>query len=144
MSRTAAERAAISRDAPDDTAWCRRCHVYIRRVDDLDDQSRIASSVHHRRKRDLAGADAVANLVLLCGTGTTGCHGMCHSSRHSYQMWQDGWVCRDYENPAERYCVTTYGTLLMFLDDGSVVEDRQLTLPSDDPWDPAYGIEAPL
>jgi hypothetical protein len=35
-------------------------------------------SRHHRqRRRD--GGHSVANLVLLCGSGTTGCHGQVHS-----------------------------------------------------------------
>ena len=33
-------------------------------------------SIHHVIPRSLGGDDAVENLVGLCGTGTTGCHGL--------------------------------------------------------------------
>lgn len=47
-------------------------------------------SVHHRRPRGMGGsrdpvAASPANLVLLCGTGTTGCHGRVERSRDWYR-----------------------------------------------------------
>jgi hypothetical protein len=43
-------------------------------------------SVHHRQPRGMGGsrlasANGVANLMLLCGSGTTGCHGEVESRR---------------------------------------------------------------
>ncbi len=40
----------------------------------------IAASMHHRRPRGMGGtkdprANGAANALVLCGTGTTGCHG---------------------------------------------------------------------
>lgn len=45
-------------------------------------------SVHHRRPRGMGGTrrdetNAPANLLALCGTGTTGCHGWIESNRSS-------------------------------------------------------------
>ena len=41
-------------------------------------------SVHHRRPRGMGGTkrrDTAAGLIVLCGTGTTGCHGWVESHR---------------------------------------------------------------
>jgi 5-methylcytosine-specific restriction endonuclease McrA len=35
----------------------------------------LPAGLHHIVPRSLGGDDVAANLVLLCGTGTTGCHG---------------------------------------------------------------------
>lgn len=34
-----------------------------------------ANNAHHRRNKSQGGQDRLANLMLLCGSGTTGCHG---------------------------------------------------------------------
>lgn len=57
------------------------------------------SSIHHRRRRGMGGSallERPSNLVRLCGTGITGCHGFVES---------------------ERALATTRGWLLGFLDD---------------------------
>lgn len=46
----------------------------------------IAASVHHRRPRQMGGtkrpdANEPGNLLLLCGSGVTGCHGWVESNR---------------------------------------------------------------
>lgn len=41
-------------------------------------------SVHHRRPRGMGGTrrpDTMANLLVLCGSGTTGCHGEVEANR---------------------------------------------------------------
>ena len=41
-------------------------------------------SLHHRRPRGMGGsryANTAANLILLCGSGVTGCHGWVESNR---------------------------------------------------------------
>lgn len=35
----------------------------------------VVTNVHHRRKRSHGGSWSPANLLGLCGSGTTGCHG---------------------------------------------------------------------
>lgn len=37
-------------------------------------------SRHHRKLRSRGGADAPENLILACGSGTTGCHGWMHAN----------------------------------------------------------------
>jgi hypothetical protein len=34
-----------------------------------------ANNAHHRRNQSQSGKDSLPNLMLLCGSGTTGCHG---------------------------------------------------------------------
>lgn len=52
-----------------DQQKCVRCGVWIA----------YGGSRHHRqRRRD--GGHLVANIVLLCGSGTTGCHGWAHAN----------------------------------------------------------------
>ena len=45
----------------------------------------LASSLHHLVPRSLGGDDTADNLVGLCGTGTTGCHGRVEA--------RDPWAC---------------------------------------------------
>lgn len=58
----------------------------------------IAFSLHHRRLRShpFAGLHKPSNLVCLCGSGTTGCHGWVHANpelaySHGYLVhaWDD-------------------------------------------------------
>lgn len=58
-------------------------------------------SIQHRRPRQMggdAGAHTMANLVLLCGSATTGCHG--HVESYRIQAYADGWLVRRHDDPA--------------------------------------------
>lgn len=50
-----------------------------------------AGSRHHRQRRAV-GLHRVENLVLLCGSGTTGCHGWVHA--HPKDARAAGWIVR--------------------------------------------------
>lgn len=70
-----------------------------------------ANNVHHRRPRGMGGSklgwiDEPENLLFLCGSGTTGCHGFIESRRAaSYQL---GWLLRVGFVPAHvPYCDLT-------------------------------------
>jgi hypothetical protein len=54
-------------------------------------------SVHHRKLRSRGGTDHISNLVLLCGSGVTGCHGLVHSRQ--LEGHADGWLISTYEDP---------------------------------------------
>lgn len=61
-------------------------------------------SVHHRRPRRAGGdprpdTNSPANLLLLCGTGTTGCHGQVESNRRA--SLAHGWLLHADASPAE-------------------------------------------
>ena len=56
-----------------------------------------SSSVHHRRPRGMGGSKDPAinepsNLLVICGSGTTGCHGYVES--HRAEAYQNGWLVR--------------------------------------------------
>jgi len=51
-------------------------------------------------KRRHEGADTVPNIVMLCGSGTTGCHGMAHASHTQAQLKAEGYVVPSWEDPA--------------------------------------------
>lgn len=61
-------------------------------------------SLHHRRPRRMGGTrrpdtNEPQNLLLLCGSGTTGCHGWIESHRrHGYDT---GIILYDRDDPAE-------------------------------------------
>lgn len=66
---------------------CRRCG----RGTDL--------TVHHRKNRSQGGKNEGPNLVTLCGSGTTGCHGWVGANpRIGYAL---GWLVPSWANPAE-------------------------------------------
>lgn len=72
------------------------------------------ANAHHRKLRSRGGVGNIANGVLLCGSGTTGCHGWAHreiakATEHGYVVsrWGDerdvpmltwrGWITVDDE-----------------------------------------------
>lgn len=60
-------------------------------------------SFHHRQPRGVGGTRAAAinspaNLLLLCGTGTTGCHGLVEAQRAI--AYDRGWLVRHPFDPA--------------------------------------------
>jgi len=63
---------------------CERCGV------------RRAESVHHRKLRRFDDHRA-ANLVHLCGSGTTGCHGWAHANPRDAAA--EGFIVRSTNNP---------------------------------------------
>jgi len=62
-------------------------------------------SLQHRRARGMGGSkdpqtNSPVNLILLCGTATTGCHGYVESHRDEARYY--GWGLRQSDNPEER------------------------------------------
>jgi hypothetical protein len=58
------------------------------------------SSIHHRRRRGMGGSallERASNLVRLCGTGTTGCHGFVESQRTLATV--RGWLLGYLDDP---------------------------------------------
>lgn len=59
-------------------------------------------SVHHRKPRRMGGTkkseiNSPTNLLVLCGSGTTGCHGKVESNR--LKAVEDGIILRDSDDP---------------------------------------------
>lgn len=61
---------------------------------------RHGGNVHHRRMRSQspkAVVHNVENLIVLCGSGTTGCHGWVHAN--PAESYENGWLVRSYQEP---------------------------------------------
>lgn len=76
-------------------------------------------SIHHRRSRGMGGSrdsDSKSNLVTLCGSGTTGCHGWI--TEHPAEAYESGWMVRrnSRDIPEEIRLVDLRGRMF-FLDD---------------------------
>ncbi|MGW1675973.1 hypothetical protein [Saccharopolyspora sp. NPDC002376] len=64
----------------------------------------LGTNVHHRRPRGAGGSKDLAtnlpsNLLLLCGSGTTGCHGWIES--HRSIAYRNGWLLHSWQTPIE-------------------------------------------
>lgn len=78
----------------------------------------------HRKNRSPGGLWAASNGQLLCGSGTTGCHGW--KTQNPLQATQEGYSCPSWAVPAEwparRWTPTAYGTQraewVLYDDDG--------------------------
>lgn len=74
-----------------------RDHRELRRCA-RDGESLWGGSLHHRKLRSQNGADSCDNLVGLCGSGTTGCHGWAHHNRDDAA--REGWIVPSHVDPA--------------------------------------------
>lgn len=54
---------------------------------------------HHRKLRRHGGSDEGENLITVCGSGTTGCHGWIHS--HPTESYRRGWLVHSWDSPEE-------------------------------------------
>ncbi|WP_323986242.1 HNH endonuclease [Microbacterium plantarum] len=75
-----------------DQGACARCGTPVSHL-----TRGIAWSVHHRRARGMGGSrdawiNEPANGVVLCGSGTTGCHG--DIEKHRDVAYDTGWLIR--------------------------------------------------
>ena len=68
---------------------CARCGVVI-----WENGSR-----HHRKLRSRGGADAADNIILACGSGTTGCHGWMHAN--PAEATALGYIVSRWADPAD-------------------------------------------
>lgn len=78
---------------------CERCGIRLASAM----QRALGYSIHHRRPRGMGGtsrtdANSPANLLLLCGSGTTGCHGWVEANREA--ALEQGFLVRQGDDPA--------------------------------------------
>lgn len=80
------------------------------------------ASIHHRRPRRMGGtrrtdSNQAMNLLLLCGSGVTGCHGRVETQRA--KALQTGVILYDRDNPAEHPFQDMHGNWWLLEANGS-------------------------
>ncbi|MGQ4544566.1 HNH endonuclease [Dermabacteraceae bacterium P13077] len=79
---------------------------------------RPGGSVHHRQGRGGPEPHRLANLLLVCGDGVTGCHGRIHADPAT--AYERGWmVYRHRLDKVEDVPVSTFRGLVLFSNDGT-------------------------
>lgn len=78
-------------------------------------------SIHHRRARGMGGTrsksvNMPANLLFVCGSGTTGCHGKIESFRH--MAYQSGWLLKWGQDASAAPFVDSSGVWWLLDNDG--------------------------
>lgn len=76
---------------------CESCGVMV------GERRGVDYSIHHRRPRGMGGtrwfgSNLPSNLLVLCGSGTTGCHGLVETSR--FAALAKGYLIRGRQDPA--------------------------------------------
>jgi hypothetical protein len=65
----------------------------------IGDRRGVDYSIHHRKLRSQGGDNSLPNLILLCGSGTTGCHGAVHA-KPKWARKFGGWLLKSTDDPA--------------------------------------------
>ena len=84
---------------------CQRCGCSI--VD-------APSSIHHRKLKGMGGSgllESPENLIRMCGSGTTGCHGWAHGNPEQARAY--GWIVRRLQDPADVPVQTYHGWMTL-------------------------------
>jgi hypothetical protein len=73
-------------------------------------------SLHHRKPRGMGGSrdpliNSPANILLLCGSGTEGCHGWVES--HREDSYESGLLVHRIDDPEETPVTLRYGTVYL-------------------------------
>lgn len=76
-----------------------------------------ATNWHHRKNRSQGGQHTLSNALHLCGSGTTGCHGMV--TENPARAYDRGWSVRSGFDPAD-VPVLYAGSWALLDDDGHV------------------------
>ena len=80
--------------------------------------------IHHRRARGMGGTkrpeiNLPSNLLFLCGTGTTFCHGWIEHNRAEARV--NGWLLRSGDDPCKVAVLLWDGRRVLLDDDGGWV-----------------------
>lgn len=84
-------------------------------------------SCHHRQLRSGGGQNTLGNLIMLCGTGTTGCHGWAHHNRAASQTL--GYIVSRYAKPEEQPVWHWQLGWVLYANDGGCTTQPQLPRP---------------
>jgi hypothetical protein len=78
-------------------------------------------TVHHRRKRSQGGLWTPGNCVLVCGSGTTGCHGWIEHNPVFARA--EGFHVQPWVNPLEVSVFWRMSQWVFLDDDGNLIDD---------------------
>lgn len=83
-------------------------------------------SVHHRVPRGMGGTrdeavNSAPSLLILCGSGVTGCHGRVESDRA--EAYINGWLVSRYSDPAMTAVLLDNGARWAYLADGGYADN---------------------
>lgn len=81
-----------------------------------------ATNWHHRKNRSQGGTNDLSNAMHLCGSGTTGCHGLV--TEHPLDAYDNGWSVRSGGVPAETP-LKRQGVWVLFDDHGCVTTVKE-------------------
>lgn len=76
-------------------------------------------NLHHRQLRSQGGKNVLSNLISLCGSGTTGCHGWVHASPAKSRDL--GLIVPSWAEPDEMPVRTWHGLVLLTNDEDALV-----------------------
>lgn len=84
-------------------------------------------SMQHRRPRGMGGtkrfdANSPVNLIPLCGSATTLCHG--HVESYRAEAYTNGWLVSIHANPAEVACLVAQQSRWVYLTEDGQYEDH--------------------
>lgn len=104
-------------------------------------------SVQHRRAQAMGGTalaetNTLANLLLLCGTGVTGCHGWVEVGERAAAEARGLWVRHDYQ-AGQPIPVTEYPLVLHSGRRVLLHPTEPIYLPHPDPWGVAHPTRPP-
>ena len=82
----------------------------------------VQCSLHHRRMRShpFPGLHEPYNLIWLCGSGTTCCHGWVHE--HQHESYEHGWLVHAWDDPSTVSVDSALNGRILLDDDGGYRE----------------------
>lgn len=86
-----------------------------------------ATNIHHRRRRNIQPAHTLPNLLHLCGSGTTGCHGWITTQPKLARQY--GWIVSSYHDPAPMPA-RVRGRMVLLTEVGGYQVDQRTGWPS--------------
>lgn len=108
---------------------------------------RYKVSIQHRRARGMGGSrlaetHTLDNLLLLCGSGTTGCHGWVENRERAAALARGLWIGHDHDDagaliPASAYPLVLHSGRRVLLDPIS-----PFYIPAPDPYGTGFPREA--
>ena len=85
-----------------------------------------ANNAHHRKNKSQGGPDTLSNLVLLCGSGCTGCHGWVTvnpDAAEAVGLTIKGTQAIPYMEPVLRFDIYTGDSGWVLLNDDGGIEE---------------------